>query len=161
MKKLIMVFAGMMMLGGAAVSVMKVLEFGPFSPATGDAAVAGGTSRANAPEPPRFIDLDPLIVPVFHGSEIVTTIQISLKLEAIGIVNETKIGRIKPRLNDAYIKDLYSFIPRLLENQERVNVFIIKKRLQMVSERVAGPGVVADVLVQSILDTGAQAQQPR
>jgi hypothetical protein len=160
MKKLIMVFAGMMMLGGAAVSVMKVMQLGPFAPPTADQVVAGGP-KGSAPEPPRFIDLDPLIVPVFHGSEIVTTIQISVKLEAIGIINETKIGRIKPRLSDAYIKDLYSFIPRLLENQERVNVFIIKKRLQMVSERVAGPGVVSDVLVQSILDTGSQAQQPR
>jgi hypothetical protein len=160
MKKLIMVFAGIMMLGGAAISVMKALELGPFAPAPGEEGVAAAP-RGNAPEPPRFIDLDPLIVPVFHGDEIVTTIQISVKLEAIGIVNETKIGRIKPRLNDAFIKDLYSFIPRLLENQERVNVFIIKKRLQMVSERVAGAGVVSDVLVQSILDTGAQAQQPR
>jgi flagellar basal body-associated protein FliL len=155
-KKLIMVFAAIMMLGGGAVSIMKWLEIGPFAPKPEEKAAAGEAPKGPAAEPPRFIDLDALIVPIFHGDEIVATIQISVKLEVTGTANEIKVGRIKPRLNDAYIKDLYSFIPRLLENQERVNVFIIKKRLQMVSDKVAGAGVISDVLVQSITDTSNQ-----
>ena len=155
MKKLIMVFAALMMLTGATVSIMKALAIGQFSGKVAESA-AEAKARLNAPEPPRFIDLEPLIVPIFHGDEIVATIQISVKLEAVGAANETRINRIKPRLNDAYIKDLYSFIPRLLRNQERVNVFIIKKRLQMVSDKLLGEGIISDVLVQSITDTGQQ-----
>lgn len=155
MKKLVMVLAAIMILTGATVSVMKTLGLGPFADKA-QVAAAEAKARANIPEPPRFIDLEPLVVPIFNGDEIVATIQISVKLEAIGAANETKINRIKPRLNDAYIKDLYSFIPRLLRNQERVNVFIIKKRLQMVSDKLVGEGIISDVLVQSITDTSQQ-----
>ena len=71
-----------------------MMQLGPFAPAD-DEQVAATAPKANAPEPPRFIDLDPLIVPVFHGNEIVTTIQISVKLEAVGIVNDYALGCFK------------------------------------------------------------------
>ena len=35
---------------------------------------------------------------------------------------------------------------------ERVDVLIIKQRLQMVADKVAGKGLIQNVLVQSILD---------
>jgi hypothetical protein len=57
-----------------------------------------------------------------------------------------------PILTDAFIRDLHSFIPRLLKEKERVDVLIIKQRLQMVSDRVLGRDVVSNVLVQSIID---------
>lgn len=155
MKKLIIVFSALMMLIGITLSVMKALQIGPFAPTTEE--VAGAAAPKPAPvEPARFIDLDPLIIPIFHGDSVVTTIQIAVKLETTGSANEGRINRLKPRISDAFIKDLYSFIPRLLQSQERVNVFIIKKRLQMVSEKVAGKGLIDDVLVQAITDTSQQ-----
>ncbi len=154
MKKLVMVFAALMMLAGATVSVMKAMQIGPFSPdPDANEQVADAKPKSDLLDPPRFIDLDPLVVPIFQGDSIATTIQITVKLETTGAEKESKINKWKPRISDAFIRDLYSFIPRLLRNQERVNVFIIKKRLQLIGDKVMGPGIIENILVQSITDT--------
>ena len=57
-----------------------------------------------------------------------------------------------PILTDAFVRDLHSFIPRLLKVKERVDVLIIKQRLQMVSNKVLGKDMVSNVLVQSIIN---------
>ena len=57
-----------------------------------------------------------------------------------------------PILTNAFIRDPHSFILRLLKEKERIDVLIIKQRLQMVSDRVLGRDVVSNVLVQSIID---------
>ncbi|HIC28807.1 MAG TPA: hypothetical protein EYO85_05090 [Rhodospirillales bacterium] len=96
--------------------------------------------------------MDPLALPIFQGYRVAATIQIQIKLETN---NQNKADEIKekmPILTDAFIRDLHSFIPRLLKEKERVDVLIIKQRLQMVSDRVLGRDVVSNVLVQSIID---------
>ena len=57
-----------------------------------------------------------------------------------------------PVLTDAYIRDLHSFLPRLLRSKERIDVLIIKQRLQFIGNKVAGKGLIDNVLVQSIID---------
>ena len=41
MKKLIVIFAVLLMLGGGIISVLKVFEIGPFAPAPDDASARG------------------------------------------------------------------------------------------------------------------------
>ena len=153
MKKLVIIIAILMMVIGGTVSVMKAMDLGPFAPA----AVAGGEGRA-APrqaqdEPPRFVDVEPLNIPVFHGDRVAATIQIQLKLEAIGEENEEEIIRLLPRITDAFLRDMHAFIPRLLRKEQRIKVPIIKKRLQIISERLVGPDLIHNILVQSVSDT--------
>ena len=45
--------------------------------------------------------------------------------------------------------------------QDRIDVYIIKRRLQRISDRIAGPGTVEAVLVQSVLDASRPAERPR
>jgi len=66
-----------------------------------------------------------------------------------------------PRLSDACLRDLYAFIPRLLRKAEHIDVFVIKARMQLVSDRVAGPGVVDGVLVQSVVDSSRPPERPK
>ena len=152
MKKLTIAFAVLMMLTGVTISIMKAQGIGPF--ATTDTGEPQEPDYSN--EPPRFMDMAPLVISVFHGDKVATTIHIQLKLEILGEDNETKISRMMPRLNDAFLRDLHAFVPRLLRKQNRVDVVIIKQRLQMIADKVAGKGSIASVLVQSITDT-AQA----
>ena len=102
-----------------------------------------------------------MIIPIFNDQKVARTIQITVKLETIGSKNEARINKILPRLNDAYIRDLYAFVPRLLMKEERIDVFAIKGRMQLVSDKVVGPGVVEGVLVQSAVDTSRPAAAPR
>ena len=150
MKKLTIAFAVLMMLTGVAISIMKSMGIGPF--ADGGEGGAGEVAQP-LDEPPRFMDMPPLVIPVFHGEKVATTIHIQLKLEIRGSDNEEKVTRMMPRLNDAFLRDLYAFIPRLLRKQKRVDVVIIKQRLQMIGDKVVGKGSIGSVLVQSISDS--------
>lgn len=151
MKKLIIIFAVLLMLGGATVSVLKVLKMGPFAPAPDDAS-AEGIDEA-PPEPPRFVEVEQMYVPIFAGDTVATTIQIQIKLETPDDESEATLVRMMPRLNDAFLRDLYSSLPRLLGKDERLDVAVIKRRLQLVADKIVGPGLVENVLVQSVTDT--------
>jgi hypothetical protein len=145
------------MIAGAAVSVMKTLGLGPFATqqeseyetASIDQEEDGKAAPRRAP---RFIDMEPINVPVFADDKVATSIQITLKLEVVGTENEARIKRNMTRLQDRFLRDLYAYVPRLLRNEERVSVFVIKRRLQLVSDKTLGPGTIAGVLVQSVID---------
>ena len=107
MKKLIIAFALMVMIAGATVSVLKWLEIGPFA--------ATGTDQQEAveekvAEPPRFIEMEPLAVPIFQGEKVAATIHIQVKLEALGKDNATRLEREKRRVRDAFLRELHGFI---------------------------------------------------
>ncbi len=136
-----------LMIAGGAVGIMKQLEWGPFAPrAEQEASVA-------AVEQPRFIDMDPLVIPIFTEDRVVAAIQIQLKLETMGAANEAHLNSIKPRISDAFLRELYAFIPRLVQKGGQLDVLAIKRRLQMIADNVAGPGRINGVLVQSVSDT--------
>lgn len=136
-----------LMIAGGAVGIMKQLEWGPFAPRVEQAAPVAPV------EQPRFIDMDPLVIPIFSEDRVVAAIQIQLKLETLGAANEIYLNTIKPRLSDAFLRELYSFIPRLVQKGGQLDVLAIKRRLQMIADNVAGAGRINGVLVQSVSDT--------
>lgn len=146
------VVAVILMIAGGAVGIMKQLELGPFAPDNGEAAQ---TADAAPPEPPRFMDMDPLVIPLFAGDAVAGRIQIQIKLETTGAENEEYLTRIMPRLTDAFLRELYNYLPRLLSKQGSVDVFLIKKRLQRVADKTAGEGRIDNILIQSVTEAGA------
>ncbi len=147
MKKLVIAVAIMLMLAGATISVLKWLGIGPF----GDPAEVEATGTT-PDEPLHFVTMDVLVIPIFQGEKVASTVHIQLKLEATNLESASEIARLLPRLNDAFLRDLYGFIPRHLRKEERVDVALIKDRLQMVGDTVAGPGVIKNILVQALLE---------
>lgn len=157
-KKIAIAVAVVLMLSGVAVSAMKTLKLGPFAELPGEGEDA--ETATAAVEPPRFVDMEVLIIPVITGDRVATTIQIQIKLETVGAANETKIQQMMPRLNDAFVRDLHSFIPRLLGKNQQLDVGIIKQRLQAIGDKVVGPGTISAVLVQGIADAAARPERP-
>ncbi len=148
MKKFIIVFAMLLMLSGGTISVMKTLEMGPFAETEGEA-----TEAVVVNEPPRFIEMGLLLIPIFSGDAVATTIQIQIKLETMGSENESKVTKLMPRINDAFLRDLYAFIPRLVRKEGKISAIVIKQRLEMIAGKVTGPDLIRNVLVQSITET--------
>jgi flagellar FliL protein len=148
MKKIVIAFLAILVIGGGTVASLKFMKLGPFA---GDEKKVAKIAKPI--EPPRFIELPTLNVPLFFDDKVAGTVQIQLKLEAIGVANEAKVNKLLPRINDSFILELHTFIPRLLKKTKRLDVFILKKRLQMVSDRVIGKGVVSNVLVQSVTNS--------
>lgn len=149
MKKIIIIVVALVMLGGGGFSALKALKMGPF-------AEEGEVVEEEAPpaEPPRIIEFDPLYLPIFRGNKVAATIQIQFRLEAQGEENEAKIIKLLPRLNDAFLRDLYVFIPEQLNKTEKIDPKVIMRRLHQVGARVTGKGVIAGVVVQSVASRG-------
>lgn len=148
MKKLILIFSILVMVSGGTIGSLKFLELGPFQLKGEVKKVARKVEKDST----IFIDMDPLAIPIFRGNRVAATIQIQVKLETNGEDNAEKIKHIMPVLTDAYVRDLHSFLPRLLKSEERIDVLIIKQRLQFIGNKVAGKGLIDNVLVQSVID---------
>jgi len=149
MKKLIFLIFLFVMLVGVTGGSLYFLEIGPFKPKKGEAR---RSFQKKEKDTTVFIDMDPLAIPIFQGNRVAATIQIQVKLETNNKSNAETINNRLPVITDAFVRDLHGFMPRLLKAKERVDVLIIKQRLQMVSDKVVGKGVVRNVLVQSVLD---------
>ena len=151
MKKLMVILAALFILAGGAVAALKWLGIGPFAQKE--------TAAKAAPKKPEvqtiFIDMDPIMVPLLQGNGVAATIQIQIKLETEGQENAIFLKRRMPKISDAFVRDLHAFMPRLLKDKERIDVFILKQRLQVIGDRLFGKGYIKDVLVQSVIDTPA------
>ena len=66
-----------------------------------------------------------------------------------------------PRINDLFLRDLYAFIPRLVKKEGKIRAIVIKKRLEMLATKVAGPDLISNVLVQSITDTSPSKKKSK
>ena len=148
MKKLVILFAMLLMLVGMSMTSLKYLNVGPFE----DTEVVEEKIEKSVEDTTKFVDMDPLAISIFQGNAVAATIQIQVKLETNGDDNVDKIKRLMPVINDAFLRDLHSFMPRLLKAEERIDILIIKQRLQLLSDRVAGKGLIKNVLVQSVID---------
>ena len=149
MKKIVIAVAVVLMLAGGTISVLKFLGIGPFGADDVVEIVATETTPGKAPN---FVAMDVLVIPIFQGDKVAATVQVQLKLEAADVESASKLVRLLPRLGDAFLRDLYGFIPRHLRKEERLDVALIKDRLQLVGDKVVGPGVIKSVLVQALLE---------
>ena len=149
MKKIVIILSIILIIGGALAGTMKYLELGPFA-----LKVAKVIKVVNEDELKSiFIDIEPIPVTVFKGNVPIASIQIRIKLESKSNDKAIKIQRMLPRISDTFLKDLHAFVPRLLKEKERINVFILKQRLKLISDRNFGQGLIYDILVQSVDDT--------
>ncbi|MCH7936712.1 MAG: hypothetical protein IH994_06435 [Proteobacteria bacterium] len=148
MKKLLLIFGLLIMLGGGTVGALKFFKLGPFQ----GEEVVEEKQEEEVEDTTLFVDMEPLAIPIFRGNKVAATVQIQVKLETNGKDNVKKIKRMMPVITDAFVRDLHSFMPRLLKAKERIDVLIIKQRLQLISDKIAGKGLIKNVLVQSVID---------
>jgi hypothetical protein len=151
---LIIVVAAFIILAGGAITVMQQLEIGPFAPKPlVEGAEQGAEKAKSAPrnDPPRFVTLDPFVVPIIQNNGVAATVQIEIQLETTQS-RESQLTKQMPRLMDAFGTDLRAFVPRHLRDHTQVDTEVLKKRLAIIGERVIGKGLFDAVLIQNILE---------
>ncbi len=148
MKKLLLIFGLLVMLCGGTVSALKFLKLGPFQ----GEEVVEEKPEEQVEATILLVDMEPLAIPVFQGNRVAATVQIEVKLVTNSKDNVERIKQIMPIITNAFVRDLHSFMPRLLKAEERIDVLIIKQRLQLISNKVAGKGLIKNVLVQSVIN---------
>jgi flagellar basal body-associated protein FliL len=147
MKKLIIAFGLIIMIAGGTVSVLKWMEVGPFIAAETDKPVEAPPTD---PEKMSLVDMAPMTISIFQDNRVAAMVQIHIKLETTDIDNVLKIKHMMPRINDAFMRELHGYIPRLIRKTGRLDVQAIKARLMLLTEKVAEKGVITGVLIQSV-----------
>lgn len=148
MKKLVIAFALLMVLTGGTISILKTLKVGPFAePET--ASVVEEAPPPVVDKRPEFITLEVVRVPIYDGDRVVTTLELMLTLETTQEY-QAKVNDLKMKIANAMLLELPDFLPRLMKQEGQLDVATLKKRLELITRRVAGEGTVDQVLVQSV-----------
>jgi len=146
MKKIVIAFSVLLMISGGAISVLKWLEIGPFAPVVVEEVV----EEAKPDEPPVTIAMDDLVIPIFSDDAVAATVMIRLSLVVKGSDNEEEVNKVLPRLSDAFLRDLYTFIPWVVRKQKKLTAEILQQRLLMTGNKVVGKGVLENVTIESV-----------
>jgi len=159
MKKIIVMFVALLLLGGGGFAAFTFLG-GKTAEASVDPKQASkdkeksesNSSKAEIDAMVVFVKMDPLVLPIISKSGIVQIVNISLTLEVEDAEKAKEIEKFAPRLKDAYIQDMYGALSTKTAMTENgvVEVNIIKKRLHEVTIKVMGNENVRDVLLQAV-----------
>jgi hypothetical protein len=147
-KKIVIIFAVLLMLTGGTISVLKWLQIGPFSN-----SIEAEEKETTPIEPPVTIKMDKLSIPIFAENSIAATILVELKVEAIGPENQEMITKLLPRLSDAFFKDLYVFVPQLIRRKTKITSRVLAARMKKVADKVFGPDVLHKVIIVKVTDS--------
>jgi flagellar basal body-associated protein FliL len=153
-KILVPALAVIFLLAGGTVGVMKWMQLGPFAPeeVAGEEAPAPRRSTAQ----PRYVDIDPINIAVIQNNRPQSVIQIAAKLEVSGDKDAAAVQQRMIRLTNALITDLHDFLPRLLREVDHIELDLLRDRMQYVADKTLGKGLVKQVLIQSVHDSGGK-----
>ena len=151
-----MVFAVVLMFSGGTVGVMKWMQFGLFAPPPAEEGEEPAAPKRKAGYVPRFVDAEPLNITIIQGNRARTVLQISVKLEVESESDSALVRRQMVRFTDAALRDLHDFIPRLLREVDRIEIGLLKERLQLIADKTYGKGMVKQILIQSVHDTSGK-----
>ncbi|MGQ0526634.1 MAG: flagellar basal body-associated FliL family protein [Alphaproteobacteria bacterium] len=99
----------------------------------------------------QYIEMDPLLLPIVDKNGVSQVVSLVVALEVYDLAAIERVKEMTPKLKDAFIQDMYGILNKYaaLENGV-VQVSMIKKRLNAVTQRVMGEGLVNDVLLQVV-----------
>ena len=98
-----------------------------------------------------YVELSPLILPVIDRNGLSQTVSLVVAIEVGNTSDAAKIESIAPRLQDAYIQEMYGELSyeSNLSKDGVIKVKKLKKRLTEISQNIAG-SIVDDVLLQVV-----------
>jgi flagellar protein FliL len=117
----------------------------------GHSSAEAASEAKPAANEPRFVKLDPLVLPVVGNRRVEQVVRLVVALELAEPGKAALVEHDAPKLTDAFITDLYGALePARLGEGGLVNIDHVKGKLARASNRVLGEGVVKEVLVQMV-----------
>ncbi|GEO82478.1 hypothetical protein [Pararhodospirillum oryzae] len=101
--------------------------------------------------PPFLLSMKPLEIPVIANGAVQRRLSFRLRLSLAEADNATLSER-GHLLHAAFFQDLMVYAPNYLETHPELNLMAIKARMKAVADRVLGPGVVKEVLIQGFFE---------
>ena len=149
-KIVIFVFVGIILLSGGSIGLMMYLEIGPFA---NEEKKANVDSTPKDEKPEKKIDIEtvtmaPLSIPIIQNGKIALNLQLEVEIDTTEI-KAPKLREKLPILKDAYVRDLFSFIPRQLRKSKKLDQETLRRRLQVMGQRTIGKGIILSVNIKS------------
>ncbi len=148
MPKIVIFVVLVMLIAGCAIAAFKFFEIGPF--AASEVNDSSKPFMVNPKSPPKYVEMEPILIPVIIQNKVAVTYRIEIQLETYGQKNEQMLQKLKTKLSDIFIRDLHAFIPRLFRKKKELDAAIVKRRLELIASRSISSGVITGVLVQSV-----------
>jgi flagellar FliL protein len=101
---------------------------------------------------PVFINLPAIVLPIFQGDRVTRQAGLVLVLELVKGKLATDVQPNQPKLYDAFITDLVQLYEQRGDEERIIDPALVKQRLQETSDRVLGPGVVQQILIQQAFE---------
>jgi len=149
-KIVIFVFVGIILLSGGSVALMMQMEIGPFANEEKKANV-DSTPKDEKPEKKIAIEtvtMAPLSIPIIQNGKIALNLQLEVQIDTTQ-KKAPKLREKLPILKDAYVRDLFSFIPRQLRKSKKLDQETLRRRLRVVGQRTIGKGIILAVNIKS------------
>lgn len=152
--KIIMVVAGLLLLSGAGAGAYFFF-LSPAEAAVGEAAEhappADHSSQATNSVFTEFVELDPLILPIVDKDGVSQMVSLVISLEVPGVNEAERVRIMRPKLQDAYIQDMYGVLgDKATLKGGVIQVGEIKERLTRISKSVLGDDGVNGVMLQVV-----------
>ena len=161
MKKIIIIIAVCLALVAIITVVLKFLEAGPFAP-------TDTFDEKDQPLKSIFFQMKPITIPIIYGNEVAANLNLKIKIESKIIDlekryagslrerNKTKkeqskgpVEKIIPLIEDTFIKDLHSFVPRFFKKYDLIDNRVLEKRLSIIASRQFGTKIIYKIIIES------------
>lgn len=153
MKKAILFLFLLLLVAGGTVGALYFLRLGPFQEKVENPQEK---EEAHEEETTSLVKIKSFSIPLFQGERIASNIEIQFELE-VKKGHEAHVEERMTRLEDAYLRDLYVFLPRLMRNKDTLDIYALKKRLIRVSKKILNTeesgNIVTDILIQTVADS--------
>jgi len=140
MKKILIIVVALAVLGGGGFFAWTKFMGGGGKPVDGSLQA----SRAD----PVYVEMEPLTAPFIRDGKFAQYVVLVVNLEVANDTNAEIVQSEMPRLRDAFVRELHALAAMRPADQRLINVARVKARLLAGANRVTGPGVVRDVLIQ-------------
>lgn len=97
--------------------------------------------------PPSYVEFGLLIVPVIQDREVKKQAEMILRLE-VPYEKKEVVAQNLPRLQNAFLEDMMAFLPYQLRLTSSLDEVAIRNRLNIIAEKVLGPGMVKGVSIE-------------
>lgn len=106
--------------------------------------------QSGALEAPKFVKIDPIVLPVIQQNKVTRFITIVVTLEMDVDDAILRVQSVKRQLVDALFTELHGLFSLEMVQKRGPEAPLVKQRVQVVCERILGPGMVKSVLIQGV-----------